>query len=79
MTSSAKVSVATGATGKNAGRRESTRVDRDTREDLISALRNLGFSAKRARERIETAVEKLELEGEQVSEEKILTTALRSG
>ena len=64
---------------ENTWRCESPCVDSDTHEDLVSVIRNLGFPAKRARERIERVVEKLESEGEQLSEEKILTTALRSG
>ena len=48
-------------------------------ESLLSVLRNLGFPTKRVRQRIEQAVEKLESEGEEVSEEKILAMALRSG
>ena len=58
---------------------QSTCVDKDTYEDLVSALRNLGYPEKRARQRIERAIETLESEAEPVTEEKILTTALRGG
>ena len=56
---------------------ESMAVDSETHEDLVSALRNLGYPAKRARERIDGAIATLESAGEQVTEEKILTTAFR--
>ena len=54
---------------------ESTRGDKDTYEDLVSVLRNLGYPGKRARQRIERSIETLESEAEPVTEEKILTRA----
>ena len=57
---------------------ESTAVDSRILEDLVSALRHVGYPEKRARERIDRAIAKLASNGEQITEEKILTTAFRA-